>query len=151
MSTKNQCLNFVCRYQRKRETKICGSWIVSAPNKLLVTSPNSQPLLKRMEDLSLLETTQKERLLALVMLVTFLHPLLRIFYLLIISNIICLVLVNYVIKVIVLFFESFKCLIEDGYSKKVIFIGDRKDNVYTIDVEKFSNQEIFFSVLKDDS
>ena len=35
--------------------------------------------------------------------------------------------------------------------KKVIFIGERKDNVYTINVEKFSNQEKYFLVLKEDS
>ena len=34
--------------------------------------------------------------------------------------------------------ESSKYLIEDACSKEVIFIGDRKDNVYTIDIEKFS-------------
>ena len=31
-------------------------------------------------------------------------------------------------------FESSKCLIEDACLKEVIFIGDRKDNVHTIDV-----------------
>ena len=48
-------------------------------------------------------------------------------------------------------FESSKCLIEDPCSKEIIFSGERKDNVYTIDVEKFSNQNKCFSVLKDDS
>ena len=41
-------------------------------------------------------------------------------------------------------FESSKCLIENAYSKDIIFVGERKDNVYTIDVEKFSNQENVF-------
>ena len=41
-------------------------------------------------------------------------------------------------------FESSKCLIENAYSNEVIFIGDRKDNIYTIDVEKFSTQDNFF-------
>ena len=30
------------------------------------------------------------------------------------------------------------------------FISDQKDNVYTIDVEKFSTQDKYFSILKDD-
>ena len=34
---------------------------------------------------------------------------------------------------------------------EVIFVGDRKDNIYTIDVENFSIQEKCFSTLKDDS
>ena len=42
-------------------------------------------------------------------------------------------------------------MIKDACSKEVIFIGYRKDNVYTIDVEKFSTQDKYFSVLKDDS
>ena len=41
-------------------------------------------------------------------------------------------------------FETSKCLIETGCSKEVIFVGERKDNVYTIDVGKFSNQEKYF-------
>ena len=47
-------------------------------------------------------------------------------------------------------FESFKCLIENVCSKEIIFIGDRKDNGYTIDVEKFSTQDKCFLVLEDD-
>ena len=47
-------------------------------------------------------------------------------------------------------FESSKCLIEDACSKEVIFIGDKKDNIYTIDVEIFFTQDKCFSVLKVD-
>ena len=71
------------------------------------------------------------------------------FYLLIISNITCLVLVNYVINRVV--FESSKYLIEDGCLKEVIFIGNRKDNVYTIDVKKIWTKDKCFLVLKNDS
>ena len=47
-------------------------------------------------------------------------------------------------------FESSKCLIENACSKEVIFIGERKDNVYIINIEKYSHQDKCFSVMKDD-
>ena len=48
-------------------------------------------------------------------------------------------------------FEFSKCLIENFCTNEVIFIYDRKDNVYTINVEKVSTQDKCFSVLKNDS
>ena len=40
-------------------------------------------------------------------------------------------------------FESSKCLLENACSKEVIFIGDRKYDVYTIDVEIFFYSNVF--------
>ena len=51
---------FFCRYQKRRRTNICGSWIVDAPNTQPATYPYSQFLLKMMENLSLLETNERE-------------------------------------------------------------------------------------------
>ena len=45
-------------------------------------------------------------------------------------------------------FEPSKCLIEDTYSKEIIFEGKRKYNIYTIDIEKYFSQDKYFSVLK---
>ena len=41
-------------------------------------------------------------------------------------------------------FEPSKCLIEDTCSKEIIFEGERKDNVYTINIEKYFSQDMFF-------
>ena len=48
-------------------------------------------------------------------------------------------------------FESSRCLIENVCNGEVVFIGDRHNNVYTIDIEKHSNQNHCFSVLNDES
>ena len=43
-------------------------------------------------------------------------------------------------------FESSKCSIEDACPKEIIFISDRKDNIYTIDIEKCSIEDKYFPV-----
>lgn len=48
-------------------------------------------------------------------------------------------------------FETSKCLIENTCNNEIVFIGERKENVYVIDVEKVSSDDKCFSVLKDDA
>ena len=48
-------------------------------------------------------------------------------------------------------FESSKCLIENVCNNEVVFLGDRSENVYTIDIEKLSCKNQCLSALNDDS
>lgn len=48
-------------------------------------------------------------------------------------------------------FESSKCLIENVCNNEVVFLGDRSENVYTIDIEKLTCKNQCLSALNDDS
>lgn len=48
-------------------------------------------------------------------------------------------------------FESLKCSIENASTNEVIFVGERKDNVYVIDVDSFDSKNKCLTVMNDNS
>ena len=48
-------------------------------------------------------------------------------------------------------FESSHCIIKDSQNDKIIFIGHRNENVYTIDISKYEGHNICFSSMYDES
>ena len=48
-------------------------------------------------------------------------------------------------------FESSKCSIENASTNEVIFVGERKDNVYVIDVDSFDSKNKCLTVMNDNS
>ena len=48
-------------------------------------------------------------------------------------------------------FESSHCIIKDSQNDKIIFIGHRNENVYTIDISKYEGHNRCFSSMHDES
>ena len=48
-------------------------------------------------------------------------------------------------------FEAFHCIIKDIQNDKIIFMGHRCDNVYTINISKYDEQNRCFSSMHDQS
>ena len=48
-------------------------------------------------------------------------------------------------------FESFHCIIKDSQNDKIIFMGHRNENVYTIDILKYEVHNRYFSSMHDES
>ena len=48
-------------------------------------------------------------------------------------------------------FESFHCIIKDSQNDKIIFMGHRNENVYTIDISKYEGHNRCFSSMHDES
>ena len=48
-------------------------------------------------------------------------------------------------------FESSHCIIKDSQSDKIIFMGHRNENVYTIDISNFEGHNRCFSSMHDES
>ena len=48
-------------------------------------------------------------------------------------------------------FESLKCSIENASTNEVIFVGERKDSVYVIDVDSFDSKNKCLTVMNDNS
>ena len=48
-------------------------------------------------------------------------------------------------------FESSHCIIKDSQNDKIIFMGHRNENVYTIDISKYESHNRCFSSMHDES
>ena len=48
-------------------------------------------------------------------------------------------------------FESSHCIIKDSQNDKIIFLGYRNENVYTIDISKYEGHNRCFSSMHDES
>ena len=48
-------------------------------------------------------------------------------------------------------FESSHCIIKDSQNDKIIFMGHRNENVYTIDISKYEGHNRCFSSMHDES
>ena len=48
-------------------------------------------------------------------------------------------------------FESSHCIIKDSQNDKIIFMGHRNENVYTIDISKYEGRNRCFSSMHDES
>ena len=48
-------------------------------------------------------------------------------------------------------FESSHCIIKDSQNDKIIFMGHRNENIYTIDISKYESHNRCFSSMHDES
>ena len=48
-------------------------------------------------------------------------------------------------------FESSHCIIKDSQNDKIIFMGHRNENVYTIDISKYESHDKCFSSMHDEN
>ena len=48
-------------------------------------------------------------------------------------------------------FEFSHCIIKDSQNDKIIFMGHRNENVYTIDISKYEGHNRCFSIMHDES